>query len=318
MNEVNTEGGNQSMGPRPQSSLLPTPFGLRLTGVAGVTKTLIFFLGVILWLSLSAFTTGKYIPPIVVLNPDAVEAMKREKGYWIEVQIPQRRLVLAKGDHIIRSYPVAVGAPDFPTPVGTRRIDTIVWNPWWYPPPKSSWVEDPTPIRPRSSDNPLGEIKMPIGRDNYLIHGTKAVDSIGRWASHGCIRMLFEDLFGIVQLLMTEYTHSSAIDMMERANRESTIQFATSLTRSVPVVLDYHPVVVHDGYVALSPDLYKKIPDMIQLIADTIAPHLKKQRQPSLKKIKNVLKMFKDQTIQVPLESLASKIKGAESASLAE
>lgn len=269
------------------------------------------------WLSLSAFTT-KYIPPITVLSPQAIEAVKKEKGYWIEIQVPQRKLILAKGNHIIRSYPVAVGAPDFPTPVSIRRIETIIWNPWWYPPPKSSWVEDPTPVRPRTPDNPLGEIKIPLGKDNYLIHGTKAVESIGRWASHGCIRMLFEDLFGIVQLLMTEYANSSAIDAMERANRDTTIQFATSLTHGVPVVLDYNPIIVHDNYASISPDLYKRIPDMTKLIADTITPHLKKQRQPNLKKIKNVLKIFKDQTIQVPLESLASKVKGSESPSLSE
>jgi len=261
---------------------------------------------VLSWLSLSAFTS-KYIPPITVLNPEAIEATKKEKGYWIEVQIPQRKLILAKGDHIIRAYSVAVGAPDFPTPVDVRHIETIVWNPWWYPPPKSSWVTDATPVPSRAPNNPLGEIKMPIGKDNYLIHGTKAVDSIGRWASHGCIRMLFEDLFGIVQLLMTEYAHTSAIDAMERANREPTIQFATSLTRSVPVVLDYDPILVHDGYVSISPDVYKKIPNMETLIADTIAPALKKGEIPSLKKIKNVLKLFKDQTIQVPLGNLATK-----------
>src|SRR5690349_583765 len=192
--------------------------------------------------------------PSSVLSSETVGDMQYYKGYWIEVQIPQRRLLLAKGSHHIKTFPIAVGQPEFPTPVGKRMINQVIWNPWWVP-PKSDWVEDPTPIPPRHKDNPLGEIKMPIG-NAYLIHGTKAVASIGQWASHGCIRMLFKDLFGLVQLLLTEYSHVSAIDEMEKANADTNKEFATPLNQNIPVVLTYNTVKVKDGYVSIYPDFY--------------------------------------------------------------
>lgn len=248
-------------------------------------------------------------PPVVTLDKDTAREMKKEKGYWIEIQIPQRKLLLAKGDHLIKAYSIAVGEPTYPTPIGARKINYIVWNPWWYPPPGSKWVEDPTPVPPRTNENPLGEIKMPVG-DNYLIHGTKAVSSIGRWASHGCIRMIFEDLFGVVQILMTEYSDSNAIEAMEKANRDTHTQFSTGLNQPVPVVLNYNPVVVSEGdndFVVISPDLYKRVNNMGELITEKIAPYLKKKQKPSLKKIKNVLKIFKQETFQVPILSLVDE-----------
>jgi lipoprotein-anchoring transpeptidase ErfK/SrfK len=48
----------------------------------------------------------------------------------------------------------------------------------------------------------LGTHRLILG-DGYLIHGTPEVDSIGEWASHGCIRMRNEDierLYGMVSV----------------------------------------------------------------------------------------------------------------------
>lgn len=244
--------------------------------------------------------------PVTLLNKDAISQMRKQKGYWIEVQIPQRKVVLAKGEHIIKTFPVAVGMPEFPTPVGTRAIDRIVWNPWWIPPP-SKWATDYTPMPPRTIGNPLGEIKMPLGQGSYLIHGTKAVTSIGQWASHGCIRMLFEDIFGLVQLLMTEYSKESAVDMMETANRQRNKEFTSPLDLSVPVVLTYDLVKVHDGYVMISPDLYKRQPNFVAYIQEEVQPYLKNKKA-SKKRIQQLLKVFRNQMIHVPLQNLVSGV----------
>lgn len=245
--------------------------------------------------------------PVIALDKETAQIMKKEqRGYWVEIQVPQRRILLAKGDHLIKAFPIAVGEPDYPTPMGFRKINTIIWNPWWYPPPGSKWVEDPTPIPPRTPENPLGEIKMPLG-DNYLVHGTRAVDSIGRWASHGCIRMIFEDLFSLVQILMTDYSDISAIEAMEKANRDTNTQFHTSLNRSIPVMLNYNPVIVHDGMVAISPDFYKRVPDMTELVTEKIAPYLKKKQTINPKKIKAALKYLRKETVIVNLLNLVDQ-----------
>ena len=245
----------------------------------------------------------KAFMPFVKLSPNAIEAMKHESGYWVEIQVPQRRLLLAKGSHLIKSFSVAVGEPTYPSPEGLRKINTVIWNPWWYPPPKSKWVTDPTPVPPRTPENPLGEIKMPLG-ENYLVHGTRAVDSIGRWASHGCIRMLFEDLFSVVQILMTDYSSANAVDAMEKANKDTMVEFRTGLNRSVPVIMTYNPVQIDGELIQISPDIYRKISDMSQLVVDQLEPTLKKEESPHLRKIDLALKQVKQETLQFQVKSL--------------
>lgn len=241
--------------------------------------------------------------PVTRLDPYWASEMKKHRGYWLEVQIAQRRLILAKGGHIIKVFPIAVGMPNYPTPTGSRKISKIIWNPWWYPPKTSEWVEDPTPVKPRTSKNPLGEIKMPLG-DSYLIHGTKEVRSINRWAPHGCIRMLFEDIFSLVQLLMGEYSEYSAVEQMEKANRDPRTEFSTPLNREIPVVLTYQPVKVHDGYVTISPDFYHVYPNHAAHAATVIQPYLK-TRKVSEKRIQELFKTFRGQNVHVPLESVS-------------
>ncbi|MBX7147635.1 L,D-transpeptidase [bacterium] len=248
----------------------------------------------------------KYLKPIIMLDEDAAAKMKGTRGYWIEVQVPQRRLILAKGDHIIRIFPVAVGQPEYPSPQGWRSIDHVIWNPWWSPPPQSDWVEDATPIKPRSDDNPLGEIKMPLG-NLYLIHGTKAVDSIGKWASHGCIRMLFEDIFSLVQLMMSENSKISAVDAMEKANADKSQQFSTPLTSDIPVLLTYNTVKVKGTNVTIYPDFYNREGNRVQTVASKLEPYLEDGQVVSLKRTGAILKNFKDQTINLPLKEFLGK-----------
>jgi hypothetical protein len=55
----------------------------------------------------------------------------------------------------------------------------------------------------------LGTHRLILG-DGYLIHGTPEEDSIGEWASHGCIRMLnrdVEELYGMVRLRTPVYVY---------------------------------------------------------------------------------------------------------------
>lgn len=272
-------------------------------------KIVIFFY--FLLISTSAFGDGKIKTH---LSQTSLETIA-ESGYWIEVQIPQRKLILAKGSQVVKSFPIAVGDPKFPSPIGMRMIDKIIWNPWWVPPKESSWVSNPTPIAPRSSDNPLGEIKIPLG-DSYLIHGTKAAESIGNWASHGCFRMLFEDLFSLVQILSNEYAKESALTSMERANTDETTEFAVALTRTIPVSIVYEPIMINDGYVSISPDFYgifagpptpgrsQKTAGLQNLLIEMMRPYLKDGATPNNHKIKNVLRTFRGKTIEVPINNL--------------
>ncbi|MDY6084933.1 MAG: L,D-transpeptidase [Dialister sp.] len=108
----------------------------------------------------------------------------------IEVNLASRLLALYQGDVRIRMYPVAPGRPDTPTPLGWRKVVSMEINPDWIDPETGIVV-------PTGPGNPLGYRWIGIG-GNYGIHGTNRPGSIGKYASHGCMRMYendVEDLF---------------------------------------------------------------------------------------------------------------------------
>jgi lipoprotein-anchoring transpeptidase ErfK/SrfK len=105
----------------------------------------------------------------------------------VVIQRESKRLHLYQGGALVRSFPIATGKPQYPTPLGQFTIVDMQRNPWWYPPP-SDWAKGQKPVPP-GPDNPLGTRWM--GFDRYMvgIHGTSNADSIGTPASHGCVRM---------------------------------------------------------------------------------------------------------------------------------
>jgi lipoprotein-anchoring transpeptidase ErfK/SrfK len=119
----------------------------------------------------------------------------------IVISIPDRKLVLLRGERVVKVYDVAVGKPSTPSPMGEFRITTRVPNPTWYGPGK---------IVGPGKDNPLGTRWMGLGYKGYGIHGTNVPTSIGKAASHGCIRMRqrdVEELFTLVDVGTTVELH---------------------------------------------------------------------------------------------------------------
>ena len=110
----------------------------------------------------------------------------------IVVSIPDRKLAVLEGDRILRIFETAVGAPKSPSPTGVYQIVNSIADPTWYTKGK---------IVPPGKCNPLGTRWLGLSRKGYGIHGTNRPDSIGRNASHGCIRMRnreVEELFKMV------------------------------------------------------------------------------------------------------------------------
>ena len=107
----------------------------------------------------------------------------------IVVSIPDCKLALVEAGKVVKVYETAVGAEVSPSPTGTFTVVTRIPNPTWYTPGK---VVGP------GKHNPLGTRWMGLSRKGFGIHGTNCPGSIGRAASHGCIRMRnrdVEDLF---------------------------------------------------------------------------------------------------------------------------
>jgi lipoprotein-anchoring transpeptidase ErfK/SrfK len=111
----------------------------------------------------------------------AQESQQRE----IVVSIPHRKLALVENGEVVRIYDVAVGASNSPSPIGTFSITKRLENPAYYHP---GVVIEPGP------NNPLGTRWIGLDVKGYGIHGTNMPSSIGKAASHGCIRMRRTDL----------------------------------------------------------------------------------------------------------------------------
>jgi hypothetical protein len=111
----------------------------------------------------------------------------------IVVSIPDRKLALVVDGEVRKIYPVSVGKARTPSPTGSFIVVTRVKNPTWY---------GPRVVVPPGPQNPLGPRWIGISEKGYGVHGTNAPRSIGKAASHGCIRMRnrdVEELFEMVE-----------------------------------------------------------------------------------------------------------------------
>ena len=150
------------------------------------TRTLMMILAVAVAAAERAMTQQQPIPA-----PEAEPQVSRR----VVVNIPAMSLELFENNELVRSYRIAVGKRSTPTPIGTFRIANQAKNPTWYGPNKE--VVKPGPA------NPVGTRWIGLDKKGYGIHGTNAPKSIGRAASHGCIRMRrqdVEELFTLVRV----------------------------------------------------------------------------------------------------------------------
>ncbi len=140
-------------------------------------------------LALFAASEARAQRKLVSVAPREQEAERR-----IVVSIPDRKLALIENGRVVKIYPIAVGAPSSPSPAGEFKVVNRLTNPTYYSPGVEISM---------GNDNPLGTRWMGLSRKSFGIHGTNEPKSIGRNASHGCIRMRnrdAEELFELVRV----------------------------------------------------------------------------------------------------------------------
>jgi len=130
----------------------------------------------------------------LVTRPVKPKVTADKLGKTIEVNLSTNRLTFYEGLKVRKVYPVATGQPSFPTPQGTWEVVYKRMHPTWTNPAPDDWGADMPASIPPGPGNPLGTRAMSLNASGILIHGTYASYSIGRYASHGCIRMLLSDV----------------------------------------------------------------------------------------------------------------------------
>ena len=112
-------------------------------------------------------------------------------GPIVVIRRAANRLYLYDGTALVRTFPVATGQEQYPTPLGEFEVVVKERDPTWNP-PDSEWAEGAEPVPP-GPGNPLGTRWMGLSAYAVGIHGTPDAASLGYSVSHGCIRMAIPD-----------------------------------------------------------------------------------------------------------------------------
>jgi lipoprotein-anchoring transpeptidase ErfK/SrfK len=180
----------------------------------------------------------------------------------ITVNVPAFRLTLWQNGKEVRTYEIGVGMKKYPIVIGQRRINQAIWNPEWVP-PDSEWVnESHSDVEPgehvEAGDprNPLGKIKIPLG-DGFLIHQARRPSDLGHLVSHGCIRMLKEDIGDLANKIVAARSLNITPQQIENA-MNSTDRLVATLNPPVIIDIDYDTLVVEAGVLHVYPDVYDR------------------------------------------------------------
>ena len=216
----------------------------------------------------------------------------------IEVNIPAAELRLKENGEIVRRFNVAVGQPQYPTPIRSEQLTQLIWNPWWFP-PDSPWAKDEK-VTPPGPGNPLGPVKMPLS-DGVRMHGTTKDKSIGTAASHACIRMHNEDARTLAWILQSEY--SDAIDpaLLEKYRRHSGSSFYVPLARPIPVDFIYEPVEIEGEVLKLHRDWYHKIKNPKATLLEALKQSGMASDAVNEETLNALVKDWQNHSIEIPL-----------------
>jgi lipoprotein-anchoring transpeptidase ErfK/SrfK len=154
-----------------------------------------WILTLVLFLCLPLLTAGAWS------SVPSSEPAHRVAEAQLEVSLGERELRVLVDGEVIRTYDVAIGTDDHETPTGSFAIRRIIFNPSWTP-PNVPWARGKRPTPPGDPNNPMGKAKIFFAEPDYYIHGTNDEASIGRAASHGCLRMRNEDVVALAKLVM--------------------------------------------------------------------------------------------------------------------
>ncbi len=131
----------------------------------------------------------------------------------VVVNIPEMRMYMfpartKPGEEIpVRTWAIAIGSDDTPSPVGPFHIVSKDKNPTWVVPDSIyRTMERPRRVVPPGPDNPMGEYRIRLSKGLYSIHGTDTPWAIGRETTHGCLRLYPEDIGELYDLVSPKTT----------------------------------------------------------------------------------------------------------------
>ncbi|HEX3322273.1 MAG TPA: L,D-transpeptidase [Terriglobales bacterium] len=143
-------------------------------------------------ISTSQKSTKTAVLLVLVIVALTLESAAQNSHRQVIVSIPHHKLAVLQNGSILRKFDIAVGSSVSPSPTGQFVIVNRLSNPTYY---------HPGVVIPPGPDNPIGTRWIGLNRKGFGIHGTNAPSSVGKSASHGCIRLRNRDVEKLFALL---------------------------------------------------------------------------------------------------------------------
>lgn len=147
--------------------------------------------------SLNDLAASDVLRPGMRLRVSDQHIVPRRQPDGIVIDVAVRTLYWFERGALKARFPVGVGRTDWETPTGRFRIVGRREDPPWRVPSSiqnemRAHGEDVVSYVAPGPDNPLGKYWIQLSAPGYGLHGTNAPASVGKWASHGCMRLLPE------------------------------------------------------------------------------------------------------------------------------
>lgn len=116
----------------------------------------------------------------------------------VKIDTKSSMLTVHEGGKLIAAYPVTIGSDQTGSPVGDWKVRGVAKMPNFRHDKsmlKKGERSDDFHMLPPGPNNPVGVIWIALNKKGIGLHGTNDPDSIGRSASHGCVRLANWDVF---------------------------------------------------------------------------------------------------------------------------
>lgn len=124
---------------------------------------------------------------------DATPSADNPAATIVTVKKSSSDLVVTDGAGKTLMYaPVTTGSEHDPLPIGEWKVTGVQRDPKFHYNPALFWDAEPGHSKatiPAGPNNPVGVVWIDITREHYGLHGTPEPATVGKTASHGCVRL---------------------------------------------------------------------------------------------------------------------------------
>ena len=147
----------------------------------------------------------KLVAGAEIVVPDVASSKPVVKAASIAVFKADRRLqALDRERHLVAQFPISLGGPRDPLPVGKLKITSEVKEPAFYYDPALIWNAKPEHHKakiPPGPNNPVGGVWLGLSKRHWGIHGTPEPARVGRTETHGCLHLTNWDALKLASMV---------------------------------------------------------------------------------------------------------------------